>query len=213
MTIPLDPLLSPQANAERCYQRQRKSRRALEHSQRRRDETAVELEWLQQLAFALDEAQTPADLTEVRRELVEGGLLQAERRERGRPEPAARLRQTVSPGGYRLVWGKGSRGNDEVSRRLAAAGDLWFHAHALPGCHLLLRREGRKGEIPEADLLFAAALAAGYSRGKDATNVEVMVAEARAVRPVAGGPPGLVTVARFRTVRVAPLRLEEGAGG
>lgn len=212
VTIPLDPLLTPQENAERCYQRQRKSRRALEHAQRRRSETALELEWLQQQAFALDEAQLPTELAEVRRELAVAGLLGAERPERKRSEPATPLRHAVTPGGYRLVWGKGSRGNDEVSRRLAVADDLWFHAHALPGCHLLLRREGRKGAIPEQDVLYAAALAAGYSRGRDAAKVEVMVAEARAVRPLAGGPPGLVTVARYRTVRVAPQRLEEGEG-
>jgi predicted ribosome quality control (RQC) complex YloA/Tae2 family protein len=213
VTIPLDPALSPQENAEGYFRRHRKGRRALEHVERRRAETFDEIDWLEGVALALEEAAEPAEQEAIRQELAAAGMLRArpEPGRGGRPsEPRDQLRRAVTPGGYQLFWGKSNRGNDHVSRHLAGADDLWFHAHNLPGCHLLLKRGEMKGEIPEADVLFAAAIAAGYSRGKDAGKVEVMVALGRWVKKPKGARPGAVTVEHYRTVLVRPQRLEGG---
>jgi predicted ribosome quality control (RQC) complex YloA/Tae2 family protein len=109
----------------------------------------------------------------------------------------------------KLFWGKNSRTNDYVSRRLTGSNDLWFHAHHMPGCHLVLKSEGPADQVPEEDVLSAASFAAGYSKGKDAGKVEVIVAEGRAVKKPKGARPGLVTVESYRTVLVAPRRLDE----
>lgn len=216
VTIELDPALSPQQNAERYFQRQRKGKRALAHIARRRAETAAEREWLDGVALALDEADDPGEIEALREELAAAGI-RLPGQKTGRPQRKSSgpptLRRAVTPGGYQLFWGKNNRSNDHVSRQLTTGRDLWFHAQGLPGCHLVLKRGERTGEIPETDVLFAAALAAGYSRGKDAPRVEVIVAAGSQVRKPAGARPGLVTVGHFRSVRVAPRRLEvEGAG-
>lgn len=212
-TIPLDPALSPQENAESYFRRHRKGKRGLEHTERRRAETLSEIEWLEGVALALDEAATPAELEALRQELASAGMLRTrpEPGRRSRPtEPQEQLRSAVTPGGYQLFWGKNNRSNDHVSRQLTGPDDLWFHAHNLPGCHLVLKRGEKKGGIPEADILHAAAIAAAHSRGKDAGKVEVMVAEGRWVKKPKGARPGLVTVEHYRTVVVRPLRPEEG---
>jgi predicted ribosome quality control (RQC) complex YloA/Tae2 family protein len=110
-----------------------------------------------------------------------------------------------------VLWGRNNRSNDEISTRRTANEDLWFHVHNQPGCHLVLKRGERKGELPREDIVFAAALAAGYSRGRHDHKVEVMVAEGKAVHKPKGVRPGLVTVNAYRTLLVAPLRLEENA--
>ena len=56
---------------------------------------------------------------------------------------------------------------------------------------------------------FAASLAAGYSKGKDAGKVEVIVAQGRDVKKPKGARPGLVTVGSYRSVMVVPARLSE----
>ena len=209
VSIPLDPALSPKENAEACFRRHRKGKRAIEHIERRRAETRAELEWLGGVALALEELESPAELEALREELAAAGLLKL-RPEPGRPRRAASgdsLRSTRSPSGFLLTWGRNNRSNDQVSKQLTAADDLWFHAHNLPGCHLVLKREPKGVEVPEADILFAAALAAGYSRGKEAARVEVIVAAGREVHKPKGVRPGLVTVGHFRTLRVAPRRL------
>ena len=216
VTIELDPALSPQQNAERYFQRQRKGKRALAHIERRRAETAAEREWLDGVALALDEAEAPASWRRCARSSPPpaSGLpgQKAGRPQRKSSGPPT-LRRAVTPSGYQLFWGKNNRSNDHVSRQLTTARDLWFHAQGLPGCHLVLKRGERPGEIPEEDVLFAAALAAGYSRGQDAPKVEVIVAAGSQVRKPPGARPGLVTVGHFRSVRVAPRRLEAAGEG
>jgi len=110
-----------------------------------------------------------------------------------------------------IYWGLNNRANDRVSKALTDADDLWFHAHRLPGCHLVLKRAGRR-EIPEADIVFAASLAAGYSRGRHDLKVEVMLTPGKKVRKPKGARPGLVLAEAERTLMVAPRRLEREAG-
>ena len=207
VTILLDPRLSPQENAERCFRSYKKSKRGIEHIERRLAETHGELVWLEETALALEEVETPVDLLALRLECEEAGLVPAHAepafRKRG-PDPAAQLRQGRSPGGFALFWGKNSRTNDYVSRRLTESDDLWFHAHNLPGCHLVLKRPSAAAAVPEADILFAAAIAAAHSRGKEAGKVEVMVAAGGEVRKPKGARPGLVSVRHYRTVMVRP---------
>ncbi len=212
ITVPLDPALSPQENAERYFRRHRKGKRGLEHTERRRLETEAELEWLEGVALALEEALESEDVAALRSELEEGGVLRPEAGRRPRPrqaKPEAQVRSTLSPGGYLLFWGKNNRTNDYVSKQMTAAEDLWFHSHNMPGCHLVLKRGKGGDEVPEEDVLYAASIAAGHSRGKRDGKVEVMVAEGKAVRKPKGVRPGLVTVDRYRTVVVRPCRPEE----
>jgi predicted ribosome quality control (RQC) complex YloA/Tae2 family protein len=210
LTIPLDPSLLPQQNAERCFVRARKIRRGAEHRLRRLAETAAESAWLDDLVYALGEAETATELEAINAELRAAGLLKSSRLmlpRRSSAIPAALL-QTTSPGGFRLLWGKNRQGNARVSRQEAAADDLWFHACGLPGCHLVLKRDGYRGEIPELDRLYAASLSAGYSQGQGSAKVEVMMAEGKAVSPPKGALPGQVTVRAYTTLLVAPRRLE-----
>ncbi|BCA79998.1 NFACT family protein [Desulfuromonas sp. AOP6] len=210
ITIGLDPLLTPQENAECYFRRFKKGRRGEIHLLRRLDEAREQKEWLQEMLYALDEADTAEELVAIRTELEEAGLIRTSARWSGgrrRPSDAReQVRRLQSPGGFTICWGKNNRTNDYVSRQLTADDDLWFHARDMPGAHVVLKREQHAGDIPAEDRLFAARIAAGYSRGKDETKVEVMVAEGKAVHKPKGARPGLVTVSRFSSVLVPPLR-------
>ncbi len=209
ISIPLDPRLTPQENAEQLFKKARKRRRGEQHYVRRLQETRDEIDWLEAMELAIEETTEPVELDDLKKQLATAGYLQlrAEPARRQRKVAASEYLEAVSPSGYQLVWGRNPRENERISRELAAPDDLWLHAHNLPGCHLVLRRAGRTGEIPEQDVLFAAALAAGYSRGRNDSKVEVIVAQAKEVKKPKGAKPGLVTVGAFRTVAVEPRRI------
>lgn len=210
ISIPLDPRLTPQENAEKLFKKARKRRRGEEHYSRRRQETRAEIDWLEAMQLATEETDDAIELDALKKQLAAAGYLKIRSepvRRQSRAVPVQHL-AAVSPSGYQLVWGRNPRENDRISRELAAPDDLWFHAHNLPGSHLLLRRAGRGGDIPPEDVLFAASLAAGYSRGRNDSRVEVMVALAQEVKKPKGAKPGLVTVEAFRTVLVEPRRLD-----
>ena len=210
--IELDSKLTPQENAERYFKFYRKARRSTDHHARRLQETGEEMEWLDQVELSLEEAATGDDLYQVQLELETAGMLKQTKGQLGRRQttrPEDQLYKTFTPGGWLLYWGRNSRTNDYVSRNMTVPNDLWFHAQGMPGCHLVLKCGSSEDNVTEEDLLFAASLAAGYSRGKDAGKVEVIVAKGRDVRKPKGAKPGLVTVESYRTVIVAPRRLEE----
>ncbi len=211
VTITLDPALTPQENAEAYFRRHRKGKRGQEHIARRRAETQEEMDWLAGVALALEETETPQELVALRQELVDGGVLKEPQRP-VRRAPSANapvgVRQTFSPSGLKIFWGRNNTSNDQVSKQLTGADDLWFHTHNCPGCHLVLKREGKR-DIPEEDIRYAAALAAGYSQARNDHKVEVMMAEGRSVRKPKGARPGLVLAEPVRTLMVAPLRLDE----
>ncbi len=213
VNIALDVKLSPQENAERYFKLYRKAKRAGAHHQRRLLGTEEELAWLGQVQLALEEAENGDDLYQVQLELENAGMLKAVRGQLGRRQPVQpqdQLNRADSPSGLQMFWGKNSRTNDYVSRHLTGANDLWFHAHNMPGCHLVLKCDGLSGNVREEDILCAASFAAGYSQGKGAGKVEVIVAQGRDVKKPKGAKPGLVTIANYRTLMVVPRRLEHG---
>lgn len=212
LKIPLDSRLLPQENAERYFKRYRKDKRAGSHHKRRLHETGQEIAWLEQVELALDEAESGDDLYQVQLELESAGLLKKTKGQLGKRKtvsPEDQLHQAITPGGFKLFWGKNSRTNDYVSRRLTGPDDLWFHTHGMPGGHLVLKCGAESGQVPKEDVLFAASFAAGYSKGKSSGKVEVIVAQGREVKKPKGAKPGLVTVNTYRTVMVAPKRLDE----
>lgn len=69
-----------------------------------------------------------------------------------------------SPNGFRVLIGRNSRQNDQLSKTVAKDDDFWFHARGMPGSHVVLKLDG-KGEAPEKeDFVFAAEAAAWFSK-------------------------------------------------
>ncbi len=145
-------------------------------------------------------------------ELENAGLLKNTKGQLGKRKPARpeeQLYRTSSPGGWQLYWGKNSRTNDYISRSMTSAQDYWFHARGMPGSHLVLKCGESAEKVAEEDILFAASIAAGYSKGKHDSKVEVIVSQGRGVKKPKGAKPGLVTVDSYRSVIVVPKRIED----
>lgn len=211
VTIELDSKATPQDNAERYFKLYRKAKRAGDHHTRRLQETRDEIEWLEQVELSLEDAESGDDLYQVQLELEAAGMLKKTKGQLGRRQtvkPEDQLSKSVTPGGWQLYWGKNSRTNDYVSRNMTGPNDLWFHAKGMPGAHLVLKCGDSVDKVAEEDLLFAASLAAGYSKGRYADKVEVIVAQGRDVKKPKGARAGLVTVDSYRSVMVTPLRLD-----
>ena len=107
-----------------------------------------------------------------------------------------------------LYIGKNNRQNDEVTFKLGRGGDLWFHAKNMPGSHVIL-----KTTLPQAreeDILTAARLAAGFSKGKEADRVPVDYTEKRLVKKPHGAKPGFVIYTGQTTLFVKPCTTVPG---
>ncbi len=208
LRIELDPVLTPQENVERYYKRHRKLSRGIEHSLRRHEETQSELEWLEQLEYQLNSDLQKADLEDIAEELRAAKVLREKTSlHRRRTTSVTKPNETVSPSGLRVIWGRSNRQNDQITTRILKSGDLWYHAKGIPGSHVVLKSSDLNA-FSEADRLFAASIAAGYSKGRNDTKVEVIEAEAKSVKKSKGYKPGMVSVKEFSSICVEPYRPE-----
>ena len=204
--IPLDPRLSLQDNAQAYFKKHRKTRTGTAKIAALLEDCAAEDRYLGGLLHQVETADDWDTLRAIESELEDSG-----RKASGPPRPSIRPRAPAAlpyrelrlPGGYTLYSGKSNHGNDALVRQVARPDDLWFHARGLAGSHVVLKGPGQ-GEVPHDLLLAAAAMAAFYSKGRDAAGVEVIYAAARHVRKFGGARPGQVRVQRFRTLEVAP---------
>jgi predicted ribosome quality control (RQC) complex YloA/Tae2 family protein len=209
VTVTLDPLLSPQKNAEKYFQKYKKFKKGLEHSQRRLDETKTELEWIQQLEFQLSDNVKTSDIEEIAQELREAKLLKEKNRlHHRRTQQESKPFESLSPKGFKVFWGRNNRQNDFISTKVLKSGDLWFHVYHAPGTHVVLKSSGSNMLFTDEDKVYAASIAAGYSKLKNDTKVEVMQATAESVKKPKNSRPGLVSVQKHSTLLVKPLRIE-----
>jgi predicted ribosome quality control (RQC) complex YloA/Tae2 family protein len=88
-------------------------------------------------------------------------------------------------------------------RQIAAPDDVWLHAHQQAGAHVIVKVRPQQ-EVPHRTLVEAAALAAFYSKGKYAAEVEIIYTRVKHVRKFRGARPGQVQVANYHTLEVAP---------
>jgi hypothetical protein len=193
LVLEVDSKLSGVQNAERRFERARRSERARQQIELRRRETRSTLDAERQRETRLLES-------------VDGGELAALAPE---APPDEQTEKGASPGprhyltghGLSMMVGRSARENQHLTFRVARPEDLWFHARDVPGSHVVLRdNEGRAGAD---DLREAAEVAAFFSEARKQSRVDVHATRRKHVRPARGGP-GRVFVGHSETLRVVP---------
>ncbi len=188
-------------SAERYYDKARNIRAGIIHSEEKRAAALARLEELEAMKHRIDSITDPDDLREELRALKEAGTSPAGV---GGPKQGPALPyRTFEVGGYTVLVGKTSHDNDELTFRHARPNDIWMHARGVPGSHVVIRLDGRPK--PGRDVIrLAAALAAYYSKYRNAGNVPVCYTERKYVHKMKGAPPGTVRLDREEVVMVKP---------
>ncbi len=202
--IPLDPAISPAANAAKYFKEYKKSYTAEQRLSALTEQDKKDLEYIDSVLDALSRAKTAAELSEIREELAEAGYLFKNQGKKQRPV-ASRPLEFTSPSGFKVMVGKNNRENDLLTLKTAGKTDLWFHTKNIPGSHVILFTNGR--EPTDADLLFAASLAAGHSKAGGSDNVPVDFTEVKFVKKPSGAKPGMVIYTTNRTLFVKPAKI------
>jgi predicted ribosome quality control (RQC) complex YloA/Tae2 family protein len=205
IAIPLNPEKNAVQNAQALYKRHQKLKRARNAVEPLLKEVQEEIQYLEQVEASLTQLDTykvPEDLKtlqEIREELIQQGYLEApEQRNRDVPDVSEPYRYQT-PGGFELLIGRNNRQNDHLTFRTAGDYDLWFHTQEIAGSHVLMRLQA--GTVPdEADLQFAADLAAHYSRGRQSDRVPVVYTKPKHVYKPKGAKPGMAIYKQERVI-------------
>ena len=203
VTIPLDPLLTPQQNAAKYYKRYTKAKTAEKYLREQMALARRDLNYLESILQEIDQAESEQDFMDIRSEMRDAGFI----RKQGKkvPQRPSKPREFRTSGGFRVLVGRNNRQNDKLTLKDADYRDLWFHVQKLHGSHVILCTNGK--EPGDQDITEAAMLAAYFSQAKDSGNVPVDCTQVKNVKKPAGARPGMVIYTTYRTVNVTP---EEG---
>jgi len=195
--VPLDPTLTPDANARRHYDRAARVRRAGE-------ELPARIREARERWAALEALQERVRMGEATREEVEAAVPDTGARTGGTGEgPTLPYRCFRSSGGVEIRVGRGAARNDDLTFHHSRPDDIWMHARHAAGAHVILRWDG-PGSPPPRDLEEAAILAALHSRARTSGSVPVDWTRRKHVRKPRKAPPGAVLPEQVKTVFVTP---------
>jgi predicted ribosome quality control (RQC) complex YloA/Tae2 family protein len=202
ITIALDPLLTPNENAQRYFRKYNKQKNSRAVVTEQMVATETEIKYLASVLQGL-EAATPNDIAEIREELIEQGYIRERGLKRGmkkKKKGTPAILCYTSSEGIPIYVGKNNTQNDYVTNRLALSSDTWLHTKDIPGSHVLIR----SAEYGEATLHEAAVLAAYYSKARESSSVPVDYTRVRHVRKPNGAKPGFVIYDGQKTLYVTP---------
>lgn len=189
ITIPLDPVKTPQENAQRYFGKYNKQKRTFEALSVLCRETKDEIAYLESIQTALDIALTEDDLAGIKEELAETGYIR-----RRFTRKKVKIKNTplhyISSDGFHIYVGKNNLQNEELTFHTAAGNDWWFHAKQAPGSHVIVKSEG--AELPDRTFEEAGRLAAYYSSMRGSEKVEIDYVEKKHVKKPKGAKPGFV---------------------
>lgn len=190
--IKLNPLLSPQKNAENLYRKAKNQQLEITNLE---DNLARREDQLWEMMETLEALEKSDDIRAIRK-LVPEKTTPAEE-EKNLPYHEYRL------SGYQILVGKNARANDLLTLKVAHKDDLWLHAKDVAGSHVVIRQQAGK-KIPKDVLERAAELAAWYSKRKTDSLCPVIYTPKKYVRKRKGDPAGAVVVEKEEVILVVP---------
>ncbi len=199
--IPMNPALSPAANAAKYFKDYKKAHTAEQTLASLTEKDREELIYIESVLDALSRVESIKEIGEIRDELTDAGyILRAKNAKR--PAPTSVPKEYRDQNGFRIAVGRNNRENDILTLKTAGKNDIWLHTKDIPGSHVIIFTEGR--EVPENTLIFAAQLAAANSKASGGSNVPVDTTRVKFVKKPSGAKPGMVIYTHNRTLYVTP---------
>lgn len=203
--ITLDVRLTPQQNAQRYFKMYNKAKTAENVLTEQIERGRADLEYLESVLVALGEAETERDLSQLREELTQTGVLSNKqtrnKKLRTKPVQAKPFHYRTSDG-FEVFAGKNNLQNDLLTLKTAFKSDIWFHTQKIHGSHVILVTDGR--EPTNQAMTEAAMIAAYHSKARQSSRVPVDYTPVRQVKKPAGAKPGMVIYHVYQTAYVTP---------
>ena len=201
LTIPLDQTKTPQGNMDDYFRKHRKHLAAERELHPRIEEGQKELETLQRELTAIEQGtwQPPDKPHLIMRARTLSRIGAGKGRQEQRQGP---FRRFTSSDGLAIYVGRNARANDELTFGVAKSDDLWLHARATPGSHVVVRLE-KGADVPPETLRDAATLALLYSDLKKSGKGDIIYTRRKWVKKAKGQAPGAVIVTQEKSLHVS----------
>ena len=200
ITIPLKKDLTITENAQQAYKMYRKLKNRKEHSVEQLAQSREKMDYISSIIYSLQQNKDSDFIEEIRLECEDMGFIKKQKNNlRLKGKTSEILTIPFEEG--RILIGRNNKQNDQLTHRMAAPTDIWFHTLKIPGSHVVLQLPR---EATEEELLTVASYAAYYSQGRQSSKVPVDMTEIRHVKKPPKSPLGFVTYTHQNTVYVTP---------
>lgn len=181
--IELDNTKTMNENAQRYFKLYSKYKTANEKSAEILNNLVIEKDYLENLLYSVELAETFDDLEEIENEL---GISEIKEKQKNKSE----ILKTVI-NGFEVFIGKNNKQNDYIISKLAKDEDYWFHTRLCAGSHVLLKTN----DIEPDDITIeeCAKLARKYSSAKQPSKVGVIYTKRKYLKKPPAAPLGYVT--------------------
>jgi predicted ribosome quality control (RQC) complex YloA/Tae2 family protein len=194
-TIRIDPLLSPQENAEAFFEKARKARTGAVELEKEMAEKTLELDKIR------------AEYERMRRVEDPFVLERFLRKAKTAPQQVEKKYPCLvfKSGPYTFLVGRSASENDDLLRHYVKGFDIWLHARDYPGSYVFIKTVRGKS-VPLDVLLDASNLALFYSKGRTSGQGELYYTPVKFLRRAKDGKKGLVLPTQEKNLHV---RLDE----
>ena len=202
VTITLDPLLTPQQNAQNYYKKYAKQKRTVSVCEKQVVDLTKCLDNLYSVKTSLDLAENPAELVEIKEELIDMGLIK-EKPQKGKVrKPKLLPPKEYIADGFTIIRGRSNIENDRLTFGVAQENDIWFHAKESHGSHVILKTEGKKPT--DKAIQVACELAAYYSEKQQSGSAIVDYTLRKYVKRRPNAVKGAVIYTDYKSAVVEP---------
>lgn len=201
--IELDPLLTPEKNAQVYFKRYSKSKRTVSVVTEQITELEKKLDYLYSLKSLLELCDQPQEIEGIVEEAYASGILEKKISKNTTNKKSRALPpKEYFVNGYSIFRGRNNIDNEQITFRLSTEKDLWLHSKDLHGSHVLIKNNG--AVFSDEVIQIAAEIAAYYSEGKQNHKVAVDYCEKKFVKKNPSGVKGAVIYTNYKTAFVTP---------
>lgn len=196
--IELDPKLDPGANAERFFQKFRKSRDARAYIE---EDLSVARAKRSTFATIAEAITALTDLESAKRLSTELEPFFDNKGDEQKNEIDDKPGLSFSVRGYPILVGRSSTESDQLLRRYVKGNDYWLHVRDRPGGYVFVKVPKGKS-IPLEILLDAATLAVWYSKVRGEPEVDLFYTQVKYLRRAKHGTLGTVIPTQERNIHL-----------
>ena len=145
--IELDPLISPNENLDRIYKRYNKVKRGLTNAIRREKEIKDEITYVESTLLFIENSQDVISLREIEEELIKLNYIKSLYNKK-KTKLKKELKYGLIEGeDYLILYGRNNLENDNLTFKVSAKDDYWFHVKDIPSSHIILKTSKLTDEL------------------------------------------------------------------
>ncbi|GAB5464811.1 MAG: NFACT family protein [Candidatus Kapaibacteriales bacterium] len=196
--IKLDEKTDLISNAQKYYEKSKKTLKSISEQEDMLPDLEVELEEAQSIISQIEERPRYKEL-----EKIQKNTKWLQKQNYGKKKTEDKFRKFELAVGIYLYVGKSAANNDELTNHFAKPRDIWLHAKDVSGSHAVIKGVDADS-IPKYLLDKSAEITAYYSSARNQSYVPVSYTQKKYVRKPKGAAVGAVIVTKEDVVFVEP---------